>query len=138
MRHLIALSVALTVTLVGMPVLAGTQLDEALATGGNRLNSAEIADLIVGKRVTAKAGNKTFDFYYSPSNKLSARLHGGDWSGDGSYAITDGDQVCVSMLRDEGRYRCLTVVRTGDAVRKYNADGKMTFELLNSETATGL
>ena len=138
MRHLLATSVALVVTLAGMPVLAGTQLDEALATGGNRLSSEEIADLIVGKRVTAKAGHKTFDFYYSPSNKLSARLHGGDWSGDGNYAITDGDQVCVSMPKDEGRYRCLTVVRSGDAVRKYNTEGKMTFEFLNIETATGL
>lgn len=129
---------AMVVAMAAASAVAGSELDTALANGGSRLNSDQIADLIVGKRVTAKAGEKTFEFYYDPANVLSGTLQGGGWSGEGRYAITDGDHVCVSMAQDEGRYRCLTVVRSGDAVHKYNMDGQMTFELLTIETASGL
>jgi len=67
--------------------------------------------------------------------EIELKLSGGS---DVAYAITDTDQVCVSMAADKGRYRCLTAVRHGDVVQKFNARGKMTFELLDFEPSTGL
>ncbi|UWQ55472.1 hypothetical protein [Leisingera caerulea] len=117
---------------------AETELQAALNSGGSALSSDEIAELLVGKAVTARAGSKTFRFYYDAGNQLFGELQGGGWSGAGSYAITDGNQICVSMPKDGGRYRCLTLVRTGGTVRKYNAEGKASFEILAAEDARGL
>ncbi|WP_152612580.1 hypothetical protein [Leisingera sp. ANG-M7] len=117
---------------------AETELQTDLSNGGTAMTAEEIADLVVGKAVTAKAGTKTFRFYYEPGNRLVGELEGGGWSGAGAYAITDGNQICVSMPKDGGRYRCLTVVRNSDTVRKYNAEGKATFEILATEKAIGL
>jgi hypothetical protein len=124
--------------LAGGVAAAGSDLDAAMAAGGERMSADEIANLIVGKRVTAQAGDKVFDFYYAPDNTLDGRLQGGGWAGAGHYAITDGDQVCVSMTKDKGRYRCLTMVRQGDSLMKFNAAGKKTFELLEIEPSEGL
>ncbi len=77
MRLSLTTIAATVVTLATVPALAGSELDTALANGGNRLNSDQIADLIVGKRVTARAGDKTFEFYYDPANVLSGALEGG-------------------------------------------------------------
>lgn len=79
-----------------------------------------------------------FRFFYDPANVLNGELTNGGWSGTGAYAITDTDQVCVSMAADKGRYRCLSAVRVGDTVQKFNIDGKMTFELLDFQPSTGL
>ncbi|MEM1302320.1 MAG: hypothetical protein AAGH17_07045, partial [Pseudomonadota bacterium] len=62
----------------------------------------------------------------------------GGWQGSGAFAITDTDHVCVSMAADKGRYRCLTAVRSGETVLKFDATGKMTFKLLSFEPSTGL
>jgi hypothetical protein len=117
---------------------AGTALEEALASGAERLSSDEIAELLVGKRVVARAGDKVFNFHYAPTNVLQGELQGGGWSGTGHYAITDGNEVCVSMAQDAGRYRCLTVLRHGDSLQKFNARGDKTFDLLGTTTASGL
>lgn len=124
---------ALTFAVLSIPAInavAGTEQEEAINSGAERLTSEEIADLLVGKTVTAKSGEKKFYFYYSEDNVLSGKLIGGDWSDTGYYGITDDDRVCVSITKDKGRLRCLTVLRMGSSVRKYNVNGKMTFELL--------
>ena len=112
----------------------------ALLTGRNhhRVGAGQIAELIVGKVVTAKSGEKEFRFFYDPSNVLDGELTNGGWKGTGTYAITDNNQVCVSMAADKGRYRCLTAVRVGETVQKFNVEGKMTFVLLGFEPASGL
>lgn len=123
-----AIAIALTVT--GPAVASSSDFEAALAGGGERLSSEEIADLIVGKTVSAKLGDKRFLFFYGPDNVLSGQLVGGNWSDEGFYGITDDDRVCVSMTKDTGRLRCLTLVRQGDQLRKYTADGSASFELL--------
>ncbi|WP_027255834.1 hypothetical protein [Leisingera aquimarina] len=127
-----------TIALAGGSALAGTDLDAALQNGGERLNSDQIAELLIGHVVTARSGDKMFRFYYDPSNVVSGELTNGGWKGVGAYAITDTDHVCVSMAADKGRYRCLTAVRHGDVIQKFNASGKMTFELIDFEPSTGL
>ena len=132
---------ALTVTcftLAGSMAFAGSDLKTSLDEGGRVLTSDEIAALVVGKVVTAKSGEKTFNFFYAPTNELSGELQGGGWSGTGAFAITDTDQICVSMAQDKGRFRCLTVVHEGDKIRKFNTDGKATFELLAFKVAQSL
>ena len=62
---------------------------------------------------------------------MTGELTNGGWKGTGAFAITDTDQVCVSMAADNGRYRCLTVLRVDGTVYKFNASGKRTFELLS-------
>ena len=42
------------------------------------------------------------------------------------------------MAAADGRYRCLTVLRMGDVVQKFNSEGKKTFELSSFEPAEGL
>ena len=106
--------------------------------GAQRLTSEEIADLLVGKTVTGKAGEKRFLFHYSEDNVLSGKLIGGDWSDTGYYGITDDDRVCLSMSKDKGRLRCLTLLRLDGAVRKYNVTGDMTFELLEFQEGNHL
>lgn len=129
---------AVAISLAGSAAMAETDLAATLKSGGERLTSDEIAELLIGNIVTAKSGEKMFRFFYDPANVLKGELTNGGWSGTGAYAITDTDHVCVSMAADKGRYRCLSAVRTGDTVQKFNADGKMTFELLDFEPSTGL
>lgn len=133
-----ALAGAVAFALAGSAAMAETDLEAALKSGGERLESDQIADLLIGSIVTARSGEKMFRFFYDPANVLTGELVNGGWSGTGAYAITDTDQVCVSMVADKGRYRCLTVVRNGDIVQKFNTDGKMTFELIDFEPSTGL
>jgi len=128
----------IAIALAGSAAHAGTDLENAINNGGEVLTADQIANLIVGKVVTAKAGEKTFRFFYDPSNVVDGELINGGWNGSGAFAITDNNQVCVSMAADKGRYRCLTAVRIGGAVHKFNAAGKMTFELLEFEASTGL
>lgn len=131
-------AVAAAITLAALPAYAETALDQALSDGGKVLVAQEIADLIVGKVVTARSGDKMFRFHYSDQNALSGEMTGGAWSDVGYYGITDGDQVCLSMSSDKGRLRCLTLVQGPDGVAKYDQAGKMTFELLEFEAAPGL
>lgn len=138
MLNMKPLMMAVALVFVSHSAMAGTELDKAIENGGKVLDANGIAKLIVGKVVTAKSGEKTFRFYYDPSNVLHGELTNGGWQGSGAFAITDNGQVCVSMAADKGRYRCMTVVRTGDAVQKFSVDGKMTFELLAIEPSTGL
>jgi len=112
---------------------AETALEQAVAAGAKKLTADEIANLIVGKTVTAKSGEKRFLFHYSAGNVLSGRLIGGKWSDTGYYGITDDDRVCLSISKDKGRLRCLTLLAMDGAVRKYNVAGDMTFELLSFE-----
>ena len=138
MKRLKTLLMVTAITCAGGAVVAQTELEAALATGGEKLKADQIAELLIGNRVTAKSGEKTFRFYYDPSNIVSGELTNGGWKGSGAFAITDTDQVCVSMAADKGRYRCLTVVRDGDLVQKFDLNGKKTFELLEIEPSTGL
>lgn len=138
MLNMKSLMAAVVFVLIGHSAMAGTELETAVENGGEVLDANGIAELIIGKVVTAKKGEKTFRFYYDPSNVLHGELTNGGWQGSGAFAITDNDQVCVSMAADKGRYRCLTVVRTGNTVQKFNIDGNLTFELLGIEPSTGL
>lgn len=114
--------------------MAGSDLEKALDAGAIRLMAEDIADLLVGKTVKARAGDKKFLFYYAADNVISGRLIGGDWSDQGYYGIADTDQICLSITKDQGRLRCITLLRDKDGVvRKYNAQGEMTFELLEFE-----
>jgi len=114
--------------------MAGSDLEKALDAGAIRLTAEDIAGLLVGKTVKARAGDKKFLFYYATDNVISGRLIGGDWSDQGYYGIADTNQICLSITKDQGRLRCLTLLRDEDGVvRKYNAQGKMTFELLEFE-----
>lgn len=122
----------------GSAAFAETDLEAALGNGGERLKADQIAELLIGNTVTARSGEKTFRFFYDPSNVVSGELMNGGWTGTGAFAITDTNQVCVSMAADNGRYRCLTVLRVGERVQKFNAAGKKKFELLAFEPSTGL
>ena len=123
----------LAMTIAAPAHALATDLDDALAAGGTRLSSEEIAELVVGNTVTAGLGDKRFLFHYGPDNVISARLVEGNWSDEGFYGITDDDRVCVSMTKDEGRLRCLILVRRDNQLHKYAADGSASFELLDVE-----
>jgi hypothetical protein len=117
---------------------AETAREKALSAGATQLTSDEIANLIVGKTVTAKSGEKKFLFYYSDDNVLSGKLIGGDWSDTGYYGITDDNRVCLSITKDKGRLRCLTLLKSDGSVKKYDVHGNMTFELLGFEEGNHL
>ena len=119
-------------------VFAESARQTAINAGATQLTSEEIEALIVGNTVKAKSGEKVFYFYYSEDNVLSGKLIGGDWSGTGYYGITDDDRVCLSMSKDKGRLRCLSLLRLDGAVRKYNVTGDMTFELLEFQEGNHL
>ncbi|WP_170755726.1 hypothetical protein [Ruegeria lacuscaerulensis] len=138
MAQLKTLCMAAAFALAGSMAFAETDLDAALNNGAERLNADQIAELLIGNTVTATSGEKRFRFFYDPNNVVSGELVNGGWSGAGAFAITDTDKVCVSMAADKGRYRCMTVLRVGDSVRKFSADGKSTFELHSFEPSTGL
>lgn len=138
MNSLNSLAVLTALAFASGAAFADTDLEAALEEGGERLTSDQIAELLVGNVVTARSGEKMFRFYYNPDNVIDGELTNGGWQGSGAFAITDTDNVCVSMAADKGRYRCLTAVRTGETVQKFNANGKMTFELLNFEPSAGL
>lgn len=138
MAYLKNLIGAAAIAFSGSAAFAETDLEAALGSGGERLKADQIAELLIGNTVTATSGEKTFRFFYDPSNVVSGELTTGGWKGTGAFAITDTDQVCVSMAADNGRYRCLTVLRVGETFQKFNAAGKKTFELLASEPSTGL
>jgi len=112
-------------------VAADSARDQAIKSGARQLNADEIARLVVGKTVTAQSGHKKFLFYYGNDNVLRGKLLGGNWSDTGYYGITDDDRICVSVTKDKGRLRCLSLFSLNGTVRKYNIQGKMTFELLD-------
>lgn len=119
-----------TMTLAAPGLALATDLEDALAAGGKQVNSDEIAGLVIDNTVTASLGDKRFLFHYSPDNVISARLVEGGWSDAGFYGITDDDRVCVSMTKDQGRLRCLTLVEQDGKISKYAADGSASFVLL--------
>ena len=129
---------ALLVVAAPQAVFAETERQTAIKAGASQLTSEEIEALIVGKTVKAKSGEKIFYFHYSEDNVLSGKLEGGGWSGAGYYGITDDDRVCLSMAKDKGRLRCLTLMKLEGEVKKYNVDGKMTFELLEFRSGNHL
>lgn len=117
-------------TAAGMPVAgaAGTALESALASGATPMTADEIAARLVdhtGTWVDA-AGEKTVLVYYGPDNDLHGQLVGGDWNGTGLYGVTDDGRVCISWDGiDNGRLRCLDVLRVDGTITKYNADGSL-------------
>ena len=111
---------------------AQTPLEAAIADG-TPLTSDEISELIVGQTVTARAGENTVLFYYSPENVLTGRMVDGAWIDTGYYGIADDNRVCLSMTPDAGRLRCMTLVAIDGVVQKFNAIGELTFELLAFE-----
>lgn len=111
-----------------------TAHERAINSGAKQLTADEVDDLLVGGTAKARSGEKMFMFHYSRDNVLSAKLVGGDWSGTGYYGITDDNRVCVSMAKDKGRLRCITLLRDPDGtVKKYNIDGVMTFEIIETQ-----
>ncbi len=138
MKQLKSICMATVVVLAGNTAFAQSDLEIALDNGAERLNADQIAELLIGNIVTATSGEKTFRFFYDSNNVVSGELTNGGWNGVGAFAITDTDKVCVSMAADKGRYRCVTMLRDGDSVQKFNADGKRTFELQSFEPSTGL
>lgn len=138
MRPLTSLAALTAIAMASGTAFADTDLNSALQAGGEQLTSDQIAELLVGNVVTARSGEKMFRFYYTPDNVIDGELVNGGWQGSGAFAITDTDHVCVSMAADKGRYRCLTAVRSGETVLKFDATGKMTFKLLSFEPSTGL
>ena len=142
-RFAAALTGGLTAALMTMTVgladaSAESDEDKARAAGAKALSAEEIEALIVGNTVTAKAGGKVFVFHYSSDNVLSGELLGGGWSDSGYYGITDGNQVCLSMTKDKGRLRCLTLLKHDEVIRKYNARGQGTFEFVKIEAGNQL
>lgn len=123
--------------LLALPAQAQTALDAAIADGQS-LTAEEISDMIVDHTVTARAGDRTFIFYYGPDNSLTGRMVGGEWSDTGYYGISDGDKVCLSMTPDEGRLRCMSLVARDGIVQKFNEAGELTFELLSFEEGNKL
>ena len=110
----------------------------ALEAGAVALSSDEIAGFLVGRTLTARSGDKTFRFYYGPDNDLSGRLVGGSWSDSGYYGINDANEVCLSISKDRGRLRCISLLRLDGVVRKYDASGRMTFEIVEVEEGNSL
>lgn len=127
---------ALVVSAAG--ATAQTAREKAINAGAKQLSASEIADLVVGKTVTARSGKKRFLFHYSNDNVLSGKLIGGGWSGSGYYGITDDNRVCVSMSKDKGRLRCLTLLSLNGTVRKYNVSGEVAFELLGFQEGNSM
>ncbi len=119
----------LTVALA-LPAQAQTPLETAIKQG-QQLSAGEISARIVDHTVTARAGERTFIFYYGPDNTLTGRMVDGEWNDTGYYGVSDGDQVCLSMTPDEGRLRCMTLVARDGIVQKFNNAGELTFELLS-------
>lgn len=128
-RRTAALAGILSAALI-LPAFAANDFENAIQAGATPLDSQAIAEVFVGNTVTAKAGQKTFHFYYSSGNALSGKLVGGNWSGKGFYGITDGNRICVSMETDKGRLRCMAVVKHDDTVKKFDVNGKLTFEVI--------
>ncbi len=117
---------------------AQTAQEKAINAGATQLSADEIADLIVGNTVTAVSGEKRFLFHYSDDNVISGKLIGGNWSGSGYYGITDDNRVCLSMSKDKGRLRCMTLLRQDGVVRKYRVDGSLSYELLEFQEGNHL
>ena len=79
-----------------------------------------------------------FRFHYGADNVLSGILVGGGWSDSGYYGISDEDRVCLSITKDRGRLRCVTLLEKDGEVRKYDAGGALSFELLEIEAGNRL
>ncbi len=130
-------AVALLTGVLALTANAQTALEQALASGAP-LSSNEISERIVEHTITARAGERTFLFYYGSDNRLIGRMVDGDWSDSGYYGITDDDRICLSMTPDKGRLRCMSLVARDGIVQKFNSAGELTFELLSFEEGNQL
>lgn len=94
-------------------VQAGSELDEALNTGAERLTSDEISERFIGKTATFVA-DKTGDkylVYYGENNEFAGGKAGGDISNVGFQAVNDRDQLCLGWEgSDLPRLRCMDVL----------------------------
>lgn len=125
-------AVALVIVMAaGVPVAgtaAETALERALASGARSLTAAEIAARFEGHTGTwvDASGEKTVRVYYGPDNDLHGQLVGGGWAGTGLYGVAEDGRICISWDgMDDGRLRCLDVLRVDGRITKYNADGSL-------------
>lgn len=121
--------------LIGLAVIqwaaaarAGSDLDEALAKGAERLAADEIARRLAGKTVTfvSAAGEKKFLIYYGEGNEAAGKMIGGDWADTGFYGVADNDTICLSWTNsDKPRLRCIHVLLVDGVMQKFQADGSL-------------
>jgi len=126
----------LTALLVGLALgglmsnaYAGSDLEEALAGGAERLTAGEIAGLLTGKTATfvTAEGDKRFLVYYGEGNEAAGSMVGGGWSDSGFHAVTDRNQVCLGwQSSDLPRLRCMDVLMIDGVPHKFNADGSLS------------
>ena len=132
-KRLIGLMSGAALATLASAAHAGSELEEALAAGAERLTSEQIAERLTGKTVTfvsAKSGDR-FLVYYGNDNETAGRKVGSDKTGTGFHAVTDRDQVCLGWEgRDLPRLRCMDVLLIDGVMHKYKADGSLSGRII--------
>jgi len=127
--RLMGLGMGLAIAGLAMAAQAGSDLEDALAAGAERLTSDDIVDRFIGKTaifVADQTGDR-YLVYYGENNELAGGKAGGDTSNVGFQAVNDRDQMCLGWDgRDLPRLRCLDVVLIDGVVHKFKADGSLS------------
>lgn len=112
---------------------AGSELEDALAAGGQRLTADELFDRLSGKTVTFVSAGTGDEFlvFYGADNEGASRKVGSDAVSHGFQAITDRDQVCLGWDgRDLPRLRCMDVLLIDGVMHKFKADGSLSGRII--------
>lgn len=128
MKLLSALIGVLAMVGFATAALADTQMEKALADGAKRMTADEIVERLAGKTVTfelASTGDKFLVFYDGANGTLLKKV-GSNSVGEGFYATSLADHICLGMKTDKPiRLRCVTVLLIDDKMHKYELDGSL-------------
>lgn len=94
--------------------------------GATALTGSRLKDFAEGTSLEGKWGGKNFAHYYGVGGGAWAKS-GGEKAETGSWRIVD-DRLCVRWTQSMGgQESCYAVLRKGDEVRGYDAEGDLAF-----------
>ena len=112
--------------LAALAACASSPMEAYEGDGATPLAGQRLKDFAEGATLEGKWAGKDFAHYYGVGGGAWARS-GGEKAETGSWRIA-GDRLCVKWTQSMGgKESCYAVLRKGDEVRGYDADGKDAF-----------
>ena len=112
--------------LAGLAACASSPMDAYKGDGATPLAGQRLKDFAEGTSLEGKWGGKDFAHYYGVGGSAWAKS-GGEKAETGAWRIAN-DQLCVKWAQSMGgKESCYVVLRKGDEVRGYDAQGESAF-----------
>lgn len=112
--------------LTALAACASSPMDAYKGDGATPLAGSRLKDFAEGTSLRGKWAGKDFTHYYGVGGSAWAK-GGGEKAETGSWRIAN-DRLCVKWAQSMGgKESCFVVLRKGDEIRGYDAEGKDAF-----------